>query len=124
MRTSANPPADTACQTSQSCACPIYRIIEKLSKKWSMLILRSLNAHKHMRFSEILETLPQLNSRILSERLTEMENEGLVHRTVEDSKPILIRYHITPKGMDLGKVFDNFVAWSKKWGTDEAAADK
>jgi DNA-binding HxlR family transcriptional regulator len=102
--------------SSTSAACPIYRIIEKLSKKWSLLILRSFTEQKRLRFTDILETLPQINSRILSERLSEMEDEGLLVRTVENTKPIVISYEITKKGMDLRRVFDSFVVWAKKWG--------
>ena len=100
---------------STSCACPTYRIIERLSKKWSLLIIRSLTERKRMRFSEIAEFLPEINSRILSERLSELEEEGLIRRTVEGSKPITISYEITEKGMDLRRVFVAFISWAKKW---------
>jgi DNA-binding HxlR family transcriptional regulator len=99
--------------------CPIYCIIEKLSTKWSMLILRSMMEHKKMRFSEILEVLPEINSRILSDRLSRLEKEGLITRTVEKTKPIRIYYEITEKSVDLRKVFACFISWGKKWGHQE-----
>lgn len=105
--------------TSTSACCPIYRIIEKMSRKWTMLILRSFTVKKRLRFTELLDSLPEINSRILSERLSEMEEEGLITRTVEDGKPVVISYEITPKGMDLRKLFHTFVEWSDKWCTCE-----
>lgn len=63
-----------------------------------------------------MEALPELNTRILSERLTEFEKEGLITRSVKHTKPITISYEITKKGMALQSVFDSFVVWCKKWG--------
>ena len=83
-----------------------------------MLILRAFTHQKKLRFSEICEALPEINSRILSERLGELEAEGMITREVEDTKPVSSSYVITPKGMDLQKVFDGFVAWGKKWGKE------
>lgn len=109
---------------SSSPACPIYSIIEKLSKKWSLLILRTLTNEKRLHFSDILARLPELNSRVLSERLSEFEQEGLINRIVTDSKPISITYVVTDKGMDLQRVFESFEAWGKKWGKKEARPRK
>jgi len=99
-----------------ACDCPIYGIIDFCSKKWAMHILRSIADTKKMRFCEIKESLPEINSRILSERLTELEVEGLIERTVTDGKPICIEYSITNKGADLQTVFSGFCKWGKKWG--------
>ncbi len=87
-----------------------------------MLILRAFTEEKKLRFSDISDRLPDINSRILSERLGELEAEGLIVRTVEDTKPVTISYTITAKGMDLKKIFDGFVSWSKKWGTADSDA--
>lgn len=83
-----------------------------------MLILRAFTEKKTLRFSEICDVLPEINSRILSERLGELEMEGLITRTVEDTKPVSISYAITSKGMDLQKIFDGFMSWGKKWGNE------
>ena len=95
--------------------CPTYRICDVLSKKWIMHILVAFTTNKTLRFSEIEQMLPDINSRMLSERLSELEEEGIVTRTVQDSKPILVSYDITEKGMDLKKIFDVFAGWDKKW---------
>jgi len=97
-------------------SCPIYCVIEKLSKKWSLLILGTFMKGKKLRFSEIIELLPKLNSRILSQRLSELEQEGLIVRTVSQMKPIMISYEITRKGMALQEVFEHYADWAKTWG--------
>ena len=99
-----------------SCNCPTYSIIEFCSKKWAMHILRCIADHKTMRFSEIKEEIPEINSRILSERLGELEEEGLIERIVIDEKPICIEYNITEKGADMRNIFKCFCTFGKKWG--------
>lgn len=102
-----------------STCCPVYRIIDSCSRKWAMHILRAMSENKTMRFSEIKNALPEINSRILSERLSELEEKDLIKRNVIESKPITIEYEITQKGMDLKKVFDAFCSWAKKWDHTE-----
>ncbi|MDD4628146.1 MAG: helix-turn-helix domain-containing protein [Candidatus Peribacteraceae bacterium] len=96
--------------------CPIYCVIEKLSKKWSLLILGSFMKGKKLRFKEIIDSLPKLNTRILSQRLTELEQEGLIERSVTQTRPITISYEITRKGLALQKVFEHYADWAKTWG--------
>lgn len=108
---------ESSIQQSTSATCGVHRIIDKLSKKWNLLILRTITNQKKMRFTEITTSLPEINSRILSERLGDLENEKLIKRIVEKTKPITIYYEITPKGLDLHYVFDAFAAWSKKWNS-------
>lgn len=103
-------------EAPQSCCCPIYKIIETLSKKWALLILRTIGEKKKIRFSEIKQALPEINSRILSERLSHLEEEEIIKRVVLDTKPISISYEITEKGADLKQIFDCFVKWADKWG--------
>lgn len=97
-------------------ACPIECVIEKLSKKWSLLILGSFMQGEKLRFSEIIHSLPKLNTRILSQRLSELEQEGLIVRTVTQTKPTTIFYQITNKGMALQQVVGHYADWVKKWG--------
>lgn len=105
--------------TEEAPCCPINRLIEKVCKKWTMLILRTLTERKRLRFGELLEALPDINSRILSERLGELEAEGLISRTVEQAKPITVTYEVTEKGLDLRRVFGCFSQWAKKWQNAE-----
>ena len=101
---------------SSSEQCPVYGIIEFCSKKWAMHILRVIADQKTMRFCTIKEALPDINSRILSERLSELEEEGFIDRIVTEDKPICIEYRITEKGADLRSVFTCFCKFGEKWG--------
>lgn len=98
-----------------ACCCPIYRSIEALTKKWTIHILRTMSEHKQMRFTDIKEALPEINSRMLSERLSDLEEEGMLERTVQNTKPITIEYTITEKGKDFETVLDAICSWARKW---------
>jgi DNA-binding HxlR family transcriptional regulator len=87
-----------------------------LSHKWSLHIVRAISDNGTLRYCNLQEVLPDINSRMLSERLSELEEEGIIERNVKKTKPICIEYRVTEKGKDLRKVFDAFCQWSKKWG--------
>lgn len=67
------------------------------------------------RFSEILAAVPGLSDRLLSERLKELEQEGIVERRVTPSTPVRIEYVLTEKGRDLGAVVRVVGSWAENW---------
>lgn len=77
-------------------SCPIQNVFNFLSKRWTLLILRSIREGTET-FGDIKRSLGSISSRILSERLSELEQEGYIHRTVIDGKPVKIRYSISKK---------------------------
>ncbi len=67
------------------------------------------------RFGDIVAAVPGLSDRMLSERLKELESEGLVTRAVYAEHPVRIEYGLTEKGQDLGAVMDAIAAWAHRW---------
>lgn len=67
------------------------------------------------RFSEILAQVPGLSDRLLSERLKELEQEGIVERRVTPSTPVRIEYVLTDKGRELGAVVRAVAGWAETW---------
>lgn len=95
--------------------CPYYtRAIEIIGRRWTGAIIRSLLAGS-TRFSDILGTVPELSDRLLSERLKELESEGIVLRTVLPSTPVRIEYRLTEKGQALGSVVSVVAEWAERW---------
>lgn len=95
--------------------CPYFHhAIELIGRRWTGAILRAL-AHGTDRFSALVETIPGLSDRMLSERLKELEVEGIVRRTVIPETPVRITYHLTEKGDALGSVMDAIGAWAQAW---------
>jgi DNA-binding HxlR family transcriptional regulator len=99
----------------QTAFCPTYhRAIEMIGRRWTGAILRALYSGQH-RFSDLTATIPGLSDRLLSERLKELEAEGIVKRTVIPATPVRIDYHLTEKGMALGEVIEAVSTWAETW---------
>ena len=95
--------------------CPLYhRAVELIGRRWSGAILYALHGGE-TRFSDLTEAVPGLSDRLLSERLKELEAEGLVVRTVFPEIPVRIEYTLTDKGRALGQVMDAIGAWAHEW---------
>ena len=95
--------------------CPIYhRAIELIGRRWTGAILRALLAGR-TRFSDIAGVVPGLSDRLLSERLKELEAEGIVLRTVFPETPVRIEYRLTAKGEALSDVIDAVGRWAADW---------
>jgi DNA-binding HxlR family transcriptional regulator len=99
----------------QTAFCPTYhRAIEMIGRRWTGAILRALYSGQH-RFSDLTATIPGLSDRLLSERLKELEAEGIVKRTVIPATPVRIDYHLTDKGLALGEVIEAVSTWGETW---------
>lgn len=95
--------------------CPRYtRAVEIIGRRWTGAILRALLTGS-TRFTEIVRTVPGLSDRLLSERLKELEQEGLVERIVTPSTPVRIAYALTPKAEALLPVVEDLAAWAEEW---------
>lgn len=95
--------------------CPRYEAaVAILGKKWTGLLLRVL-MDGPKRFTDFKVQLPGLSDRLLSERLKELEEAGLVTRIVHDTKPVLIEYRLTEKGRALEPVVQAIQEWAKRW---------
>lgn len=88
-----------------------FRII---GKKWNGLIISSLCDREDMRFKDLARCIEACSDRVLVERLKELEQDGIVKRTVNKDTGI-ISYSLTEKGTDLKPVFDQVHDWADKW---------
>ena len=94
--------------------CPINRTFQLVGKKFTILIIRNMIHRDHKRFNQFLE-IEEINAKILSARLKEMEHDGLIERKVYPDTPVRIEYHITEKGMALEPILDQMSAFSMKY---------
>src|SRR5947207_1748363 len=101
--------------TDPEAFCPFFhRAIELIGSRWTGAILRALLAGV-TRFSDLGETIPGLSDRMLSERLKELEAEGLITRTVIPETPVRIEYRVTEKGRALGDALAAVAHWAETW---------
>ena len=105
------------CGAAITAFCPTYhRAIELIGRRWTGAILRVLLSGA-TRFSDVTAAIPGLSDRLLSERLKELEAEGIVCRTVIPATPVRIDYRLTDKGAALHDVVVAISAWAETWGT-------
>ncbi len=98
--------------------CPRFeKAMRMLGKPWTILILERLMIGPR-RFGEIEAELP-VSGRLLSERLKELEREGLVERTVYPETPVRIVYAATSLGAALEPALAEIGRWAEQWGSLE-----
>ncbi len=95
--------------------CPRYhQAVEIIGRRWSGAVLRVM-LDGSTRFNQIRDHVPGISDKMLSERLKELEGEGLVERTVVPSTPVRVEYHLTAKGEALRPVLDSVGGWAEEW---------
>ncbi|MRG86880.1 winged helix-turn-helix transcriptional regulator [Salinibacillus xinjiangensis] len=94
--------------------CPKFeKAMNLLNKRWTGLIIYQL-LFGSQRFTEIESALP-VSGRLLSERLKELEEEGIVTRQVFAEVPVRVEYSLTEKGRQLEPVINAIENWSDQW---------
>ncbi len=88
--------------------------VEVIAKRWTALILKVLMQGSR-RFGQLAEELEVVSDRVLSERLKELELEGIVERRVFAEVPVRVEYTLTEKGLALSPVVDAIEKWSQDW---------
>lgn len=93
--------------------CPVAMAAEALCTRWTVLILRELLAGS-TRFNELRKGLPRMSPALLSKRLRELEDIGVIERRLDESgaNP---QYHVTEAGRDLQPVVMSMGVWGQRW---------
>jgi DNA-binding HxlR family transcriptional regulator len=95
--------------------CPhFHAAIELIGKRWTGAILCALTEGP-LRFAELARAVPGLSDRLLSQRLRELEGEGLVEREVEAGTPVRVTYSLTEKGSALRPAIQELQQWARHW---------
>src|SRR5918992_1380158 len=98
----------------RTCCVYYHRAGELIGKRWWGAILAVL-LDGPMHFSEIRRAVPEISDRLLSERLKELEAEGLVERRVIDGSPVRTEYSLTKKGEALEPSVRTLQAWAQSY---------
>jgi DNA-binding HxlR family transcriptional regulator len=100
-------------ESPQVCA-KFHHAVELIGRRWSGAIISSMIAQPRC-FNEFLAAVPGLSDRLLTERLRELESEGLVRRTVIAGPPVRVSYELTASGKDLEPAIEALGKWAEKW---------
>lgn len=95
--------------------CPRYeKAIQLLGKRWTGLLIDAL-LRGPQRFCNLTTTVEGLSDRVLSDRLRELEVEGIVERIVYPHIPVRVEYQLTEKGRALAPVIEAIHMWATQW---------
>ena len=91
-----------------------HRASELIGRRWTGAIIFLL-LKSRCRFATLRDAIPDITDRMLSERLQELEQEGIVDRTVVPETPVRVEYSLTKKGRALASAMDAIAEWAEKW---------
>ena len=100
-----------------------HRGIELIGRRWTGAIVYLL-LKSRCRYATLRAAIPDITDRMLSERLSELEEEGIVERTVIPETPVRVEYALTRKGRALASAIGAVAAWSERWVEAEPAPRK
>jgi DNA-binding HxlR family transcriptional regulator len=103
----------TAKQIPELCV-KFHHASELIGRRWTGAIIFVL-LRSRCRFATLREAIPDITDRMLSERLQELEDEGIVERSVVPETPVRVEYSLTKKGRELSAAFEAIGAWADKW---------
>ena len=98
-----------------------HRASELIGRRWTGAIIFVLLGST-CRFATLRDAIPDITDRMLSERLQELEQEGLVERTVLPETPVRVEYALSKKGKALRPAIDAIADWSHSWVKTAGAA--
>jgi len=102
--------------------CPRYhQAVELVGRRWAGAIVQILLAGP-ARYAELRAAIPDINDRMLAERLRELEAEQIVVRTVLPEAPVRVEYTLTEKGRALETALTAIGRWAERWIKVPAAA--
>jgi DNA-binding HxlR family transcriptional regulator len=96
----------------ETCCSQYHRAVELIGKRWTGAILFVL-MDGPLRFSEVKLLVPDLSDRLLSERMKELEAEGIVRRRAIGGAPVRVEYALTEKGAALEPVVRSLKGWAR-----------
>ncbi|MEP6916001.1 MAG: helix-turn-helix domain-containing protein [Acidobacteriota bacterium] len=97
-----------------------HSAVELIGRRWSGAVIHLL-LKAPSRYAELRAAIPEITDRMLSERLKELEEEGIVARTVIPETPVRVEYALTAKGRALGPALGALGEWAERWVTLEPA---
>ena len=93
--------------------CPIRNILARISDKWSILVLFTLNQSALMRFNALQKNIPDISQKMLTVTLRTLEEDGFVRRQVYAEVPPRVEYSLTDRAISLLPHIISLITWAK-----------
>ncbi|MEK5060396.1 MULTISPECIES: helix-turn-helix domain-containing protein [unclassified Paenibacillus] len=101
-------------QSTQVHNIPAEATLEVIGGKWKLLILCYLNCGS-MRSSEFRKEIPDISQKILTQVLRELEDDGLITRTIYNQVPPKVVYEMSELGKSLKSILDQLGEWGEHY---------
>lgn len=98
--------------------CPIRNILSRISDKWPILVIFTLEQIPVMRFGELQRMIPDISQKMLTSTLRTLEQDGIVKRQVYAQVPPKVEYSLTPRGLSLLPHLNGLIDWAKEQMND------
>lgn len=93
--------------------CPVRNVLSRISDKWSILVIFTLEQIPVMRFGELQRMIPDISQKMLTVTLRTLEEDGLVNRKVYAQIPPKVEYSLTKRGLSLLAPLNALIQWAK-----------
>ena len=103
--------------------CPVRSSLGLLGRKWALLVIRDAAFYPGITFGHILRRNPGMTQRVLSMRLRELREAGLIEKVVDPTDDRVFHYRLTPRGMDAVPVMTALSAYGLKYLADRVFKD-
>lgn len=94
--------------------CPIRNILSRISDKWSILVIFTLEQTAVMRFGELQRAIPDISQKMLTVTLRTLEQDGIVNRRAYAQIPPKVEYSLTSRGQSLLPRLNALIDWAKE----------
>lgn len=94
--------------------CPILYALDIIGQKWKLPILWYLHEKENARYNELKRRIPGITNIMLTKSLRELEEKGLVKRTVYETVPPKVEYSLTQTGKDLLPTLNELYKWGEE----------
>lgn len=91
-------------------ACPVATIVQMISSKWKLLIMRNL-LQRPWRFNELKKDLEGISQKVLTDSLRSMEADGIITRTVYPEVPPRVEYALSDLGESMRPIIKSMEVW-------------
>ncbi|MEV5437302.1 helix-turn-helix domain-containing protein [Streptomyces sp. NPDC052682] len=98
--------------TDPEAACPIAPVVDIVFSRWTTPILWTLHTYGRQRFVELQRRITAITPKVLTQRLRQLERDGLVIRTYHPEVPPRVEYEISELGRSLAPLFAHLTQWA------------